>query len=270
MASSVRRLVRDLTPPVITRAIDGRAKGALRFVDGYATWGEASEAATGYSETSIVDQVIRATDAVIAGRAAFERDGVTFDRIEYRWPVAGAMLWQAARHGRLRVLDFGGSLGSSMRQMGPLLDGVDVCWGVVEQPVFVEAGRRFESERLRFFGSVEECVTELQPTIALLSGVLQYVPDPHAILSTVRDSGVEVILIDRTPMQDGTTDIPVVQQVPAEIYEASYPAWLLSASRLLEDLPGWSVVDTFPGIEANRSTTGGIAFDWRGLLLTRN
>jgi hypothetical protein len=57
--------------------------------------------------------------------------------------------------------------------------------------------------------------------------------------------------------------------VPAEIYEASYPAWLLSESRLLDDLPRWSVVDTFPGIEANRSTTGGIAFDWRGLLLTR-
>ena len=268
MTSAARRIVRDLLPPAITRAVAGR--GALRFVDGYASWAAAEAAAGTYSEGSILAQVQAATDRVVAGEAAFERDGVTFDRLEYRWPVVAALLWRASTGGgRLSVLDFGGSLGSSLRQTGTLLDAVDLTWGVVEQPSFVAAGAAYASERLRFFTSVADCVEATRPTFALLSSVLQYLPEPEAVIATVRDCGVDTLVIDRTPMTDLDHDVPVVQHVPAQIYQASYPAWLLSRPRLLDALPGWQVVADIDGIEPDMRTSGGIDFRWRGMLMTR-
>lgn len=270
MTSRARGLARDLLPPVLTRALVERNRVSLRFVDGFDSWQAATDRAGAYSESAILAQVQRATDEVVAGRAAFERDGVTFDQLEYRWPLAAALLWRAAlASGRLSVLDFGGSLGSSYRQLARLLDGLDVSWGVVEQHDFVEAGRQYEDEHLRFFETIAQCTAAIDPSVALLSGVLQYLPDPHAILREIAGSGVDAIVIDRTPVTGLDRDLPVVQEVPATIYEASYPAWLLSTDLLLAALPDWDLVAGFPGIEDDQRTTSGLEFAWKGMLLTR-
>lgn len=269
MTSSARRIVRDLLPPALTRALTRPDPGALRFEDGFASWPDAVAAAGGYDESSILDSIGAATQEVVAGRAVFERDGVTFDHHEYRWPVAAGLLRSAARHGHLNVLDFGGSLGSSYRQYLPLLDGIEVAWGVVEQDAFVAAGQAFTTESLHFFTTISQCVAALQPNTALLSSVLQYLPDPYTVLAELNSLPIDTVIIDRTPMLDGAVDVVTVQHVPSSIYAASYPAWLLSRDRLISALPGWSLVDEFPGIEPDMRTTGGVDFSWRGLLLTR-
>jgi putative methyltransferase (TIGR04325 family) len=270
MTSAPRRALHDLTPPIVSRAFARRSRHATRFVDGYQSWDEATAAATGYSHDAILSQVERATRTVVAGQAAFERDGVTFDEVEYRWPVAAALLWQAARsHGALSVLDFGGSLGSTYRQYSRLLADLDVRWGVVEQPSFVAAGRQFEDGRLSFHDDVEPCARSLRPNVGLFSSVLQYLPDPHGVVDAVAATGVEVLVIDRTPMTETTHDIPAVQVVPESIYAASYPSWLLSRERLVRRLSDWEVVDTFPGIEADLQTQGGTSVRWLGMTLVR-
>ena len=75
---------------------------------------------------------------------AFERDGVVFDQPDYNFPLLACLLRVATESGnRLRVLDFGGSLGSTYFQCRPFLGGVsELRWTVVEQPQFVECGRR--------------------------------------------------------------------------------------------------------------------------------
>lgn len=273
MTSSARRIARDLVPPALARALAGRPTGALRFVDGYDSWGAAEAAAGGYDEDSILQRVCAATDEVVAGRAAFERDAVTFDQPEYRWELASALLRSAAMHGRLSVLDFGGSLGSSYRQHARLFAGIPTTWGVVEQPAFVEAGQAYADDTLRFYPSISSCVEGIAPHAAVLSSVLQYLPDPDAVLAAVADCGVDVIVIDRTPFLDDTDvttpHLPTVQHVPTEIYQASYAAWLLSQRRLLAAVPGWTVLATFPSIEPDMRTTGGTGFSWSGLILTR-
>lgn len=265
-----RRILRDLTPPAIARAVAGRSSGLTTLVDGFANWDEAVARAGTYSEASILDRVRTATDAVIAGNAAFERDGVLFPSLEYRWPVVAALMWQAARdHGRLRVLDFGGSLGSTFRQYQSLLGTLDVRWGVVEQPAFVEAGAPYTSQILTFHDSIEACVDTIQPNVVLLSSVLQYLPDPHRVLRRLGTLDAGTLVIDRTPMVDGTDDQAIVQVVPATIYEASYPAWLLTRDRLMADLPGWRLVDEFPGIEPAMATSSGRDVVWHGMTFSR-
>lgn len=270
MTTAPRRVAHDLMPPILGRALARRSQHAHRFVDDYPTWESASAAAAGYSQSAILAQVEQATEDVISGRAAFERDGVAFDEIEYRWPVAAALLWQAARDGgRLNVLDFGGSLGSTYRQYTPLIEGLNVRWGVVEQANYVAAGRRFANEQLSFHDTIGACTTEVHPRVGLLSSVLQYLASPYEVLDAIALSEVEVIIIDRTPMTELDRDVPAVQVVPPSIYTASYPAWLFSRERLATHLPLWKVIDTFPGIEPDLRTSGGTPVSWLGMILRR-
>ncbi len=59
---------------------------------------------------------MQATRKVVAGEAVYERDSVVFDHLEYAWPLLACLLQIAAERRSLRVIDFGGSLGSSWRQ----------------------------------------------------------------------------------------------------------------------------------------------------------
>ena len=266
--SRVRRIARDLLPPAVVRGLSARSSGGLVFQDGFGSWADAAAAAGGYDAQAILDQVRTATDEVVAGRSAMERDGVLFDRVELRWPVAGPLLWQAAvHHGSLRVVDFGGSLGSTYRQLSSLTDRLDVRWAIVEQPAFVDAGAGYADGRLSFHPTIADAVAAVSPTVALLSSVLQYLPDPHAVLADLASSGIEAIVLDRMPMTDAPADRPAVEHVPPQIYAGSYATWLLSEPLLLATLPGWRVLDRFPGIEPVGRTTSGVAFDWRGFVL---
>src|SRR5262249_2040710 len=154
-----------------------------------------------YDASLILDKVIDATLKVKRGEAAYERDSVLFEDIDYNWPVAAGLLWAAARcNGRLAVLDFGGALGSTAYQNSRFLQGLPyVCWNVVEQPHYVAAGRaHVQDETLRFHETIEACASEASPNAVLLSSVLQYLEDPRAVLARVNRIDPEVIIVDRT------------------------------------------------------------------------
>jgi len=65
----------------------------------------------------------------------------------------------AKSEGVLKVLDFGGSLGSTYFQNRKFLDSLkDVVWCVVEQKHFVDVGKvDFEDSRLKFYYDIESC-----------------------------------------------------------------------------------------------------------------
>ncbi len=272
MTDGARRIARDWLPPAVVRALSGNSSGTLRFTDGFDTWQQASAAAEGYDAPSILRQVVAATERASTGEVAFERDGITFDDPETRWPVAAALLLAASRNeGRLRVLDFGGSLGSVYWQHRRLLADIDVSWGVVEQSDFVREGARFASSELNFHSSLEDFLLAGEPDLILLSSVLQYLPEPLVILDSLSRTSASFLLIDRTPVSALPRAIATVQQVPAEIYKASYPAWILSESELLASLGAhWTLLEDFPGIEPDMSTSSGTEFRWRGYLFRRN
>jgi len=186
-----------------------------------------------------LEKVLASTLMVKRGEAVFERDSVLFDEIQYAWPVTAGLMWVAARNGgRLSVLDFGGSLGSCYFQNRQFLAGfADVRWSVVEQAHFVDAGRKYiQDERLVFYPTIAECVAEEKPNVVSLSSVLQYLEDPYAVLDELAQSGVEIILVDRTSFHDGKDDLIAVQNVAKAIYPASYPLWILSKKRLISHL----------------------------------
>jgi putative methyltransferase (TIGR04325 family) len=236
------RRVKRLLPPALTDALESIAGRGLRFSGPYAGWEAAAGRCGGYAAEAILARVADATQRVLAGEAAYERDGVLFDRIEYSYPLLALLLKAAGeKAGRLAVLDFGGSLGSSYRECRTFLANAvaAVQWSVVEQPAFAREGRaRFESGELRFFGSVAEALAPGAPDVLLLSSVLQYLRDPARALDELLAAGARYVAVDRTIVNSSAHDRLYVQHVPASIYAASYPCWSLSEPRLLERFSG--------------------------------
>lgn len=261
-----RRVWRALLPPIISRPLARRFLD-VRYIGDYGSWAAASRASTGYDAPNILAQVIASARSVREGRAAFERDGVAFKMPDYRWPLVACLLREAIKHeGSLRVLDFGGSLGSTYFQNCPLLNGLkELRWGVVEQTAFVEAGRReFASDELSFHATMDEALQAVAPNVVLFSGVLGWIEDPHAILDRAVAAAVSAILVDRTPLTPLDRDVAKVQLVPSSIYRASYPCWFLSRERFLAHFSGcYTLRSEFPQIDAPvpGSSFGGFYFE---------
>ena len=226
----------------------------ISFAGDYASWEDARRDAIGYDAGVILDRTRAALLQVKRGTAVYERDAVIFDRPQYPFPVITGLLRASLTAGtRLRVLDFGGSLGSTYFQCRPLLRSVaEVEWSVVEQPAHVACGREhFADAELRFYSTVDECFSERRPDTLLLSSVLQYLPDPYQTLAALLARGWHHLILDRTSFLAADRDRLTVQRVPEWIYPASYPAWFLSESKLtaLIDAAGYTLLTDFAAID---------------------
>ena len=244
----VRSLLRVLVPEPL-RARWRRRWGWQWFRGDYATWAEARAASEGYEADAILGRVLAATQEVRAGRAVFERDGVLFHVPEPDGPLLGALEEVRRRcGGTLRVLDFGGSLGSTYwRHRADLPVGEALVWDVVEQPGFVAAGRAHPAgERLRFFSDVREAGAVTRHDVLLCSCVLQYLEDPDRILAEWRETGIPYLLLNNLPLHATGADRLRVQHVPPSIYPGSYPVRFFNRAHFMTRLaPDYEVLSEF-------------------------
>lgn len=220
----------------LIRKLKNKPKEEYGWFGNYASWEEASAEADGYDKTNILDKTKEALLKVKNGDAVYERDSVIFDKKEYPYPLITYLLHSAFRNeSPLNILDFGGSLGSTYFQVKEFLSP-RVCssWNVVEQAHYVECGKGcFEDDLLHFFHSIDECVAEYTIDLVILSGVTQYLSDPHSFLNELTSSRFKFIIIDRTSFVKETKDRLTIQTVWPSIYEASYPAWFFNEAYFL-------------------------------------
>ena len=202
------------------------------FRGNYSSWSEARRDSIGYDAPDILAKVLAATREVMAGRAAYERDSVTFARIEYSFPLLVCLLYAATQTGnRLSVLDVGGSLGSSFRQNRAFLGHLEYLrWSVVEQAHFVRVAKAEIADMvLRFYESIDECLAVETPNFVLLSSVIPYLEAPYQLLTTLFTQRFEFVVIDRTPFfSEDLPDRITVEEVAPSIYAGSYPAWFFN------------------------------------------
>jgi putative methyltransferase (TIGR04325 family) len=265
-------LIKKWLPPAIlplARRLYGKG---MCFKGNYKTWEEAAAICSGYDDVSILEKVLDATIKVKSGQAVFERDSVVFGEIQYSWPVTAALMWVAAKNnGNLNVLDFGGALGSSYFQNKKFLADLKVVsWSVVEQAHFVEKGRAFvEDNVIKFHASIEESVNAVSPNVILLSSVAQYLPDIDWLLGQINRTEACTLIFDRTPFSGASENSICIQNVPSDIYKASYPMWLLSRERLLGQLSNWKVHESFGSAEGRVVSDAGIEFEFSGYIFER-
>ena len=202
------------------------------------TWEEAKKKSGGYDAENILLKTKESLLKVKNGEAVYERDSVTFEKIEYSWELLTALMRVAAQNGgNLNIIDFGGSLGSTYFQNKKFLDRLNnVSWNIVEQRNYVITGTEyFQNEILHFYHSISDCCSKANGKIdvILFSGVLQYLENPFDILKQAFHFGIKNIIIDRTCFTLNNTQRITIQKVPARIYEASYPCRFFSEKEFL-------------------------------------
>ena len=234
------------------------------------------EVSGGYDQRVILDRMIAARKQVQSGEAIFERDGVVFNDVSYSWPLITGLLCAVERDskqnkGELRVLDFGGSLGTSFFQNLDFLSEFISKWGVVEQPHFVAAGQTLgEDDRLTFHESIESCIREINPNVALISGVIHCLPDPFRVLDQIIQSGIGVVILDRVPfLIDGMNDLICVQVVPESIYPATYPIRVFARKPFYDRLSvNYHINSHFDALDGQWSTLKGTVVSFEGAIMT--
>lgn len=255
------------------RIFGWRRSSVQRFEEFPGTWDQACSACTGWSSAQILDKVLASSLAVHEGRAKHERDGVLLPKLEHAWSVLAGTMWQAAQDGgELRVLDLGGSLGSTYRQCLDFTRAIrTTSWAVVEQENYALAGRKnFADDILSFHTSVPDAVASVAPNVILCSGTLNYLEKPYEMLDKLAATGARTMILDRVAVHDGNEDIVAIQHVPEKFYNASLPLRIFSVARLQERLDHkWAVVADFPALDGKMRTTSGRKVRWIGNLLHR-
>jgi putative methyltransferase (TIGR04325 family) len=264
--------IKKFIPPILTELFFSFyfRNSSLRWVGKFDSWKTALLNSTSYNSLEILEKCKSSLLKVKNGEAVFERDSVIFNEIHYSWPVL-AILQKAAMEydNKLCVLDFGGSLGTSYFQNKDFLSpNIDIRWCIVEQQNFVECGKSyFQTENLLFFDTIEDCLKENKPNVILLSSVLQYIENPKQLIKKLINYNINYIIIDRTPVSINNDDMITVQQVPKEIYNASYPCRIFSKNKLLNEFRKYKIITEFNnGITAD-TIINNTNVSWNGYLL---
>jgi putative methyltransferase (TIGR04325 family) len=246
--------IKNVIPPFLLTLLKKLSPSkSIRFLGPFDSWNTAAVKASGYDNLDVLSAVRRSALKVKNGEATYERDSALFDKIQYAWPVLSVLLWVAnLNKSKLKVLDFGGALGTSYRQNSRFLSSIEnLSWAVVEQPNFVDCGRKdFQNEELRFFYTVKDAITETSPNLVLISSVLQYIENYEDILKNILIERIPIVILDRVSVNLTDTDIVYLQVVPSSIYNASYPCFMISQGKLLDFFQknGYSLLESFESL----------------------
>jgi len=243
----------------------------VHFFGVYKNWKIAKKYSKGYDQNKILDNVLSAAKLVASGKAAYERDGVVFYKNLYSYELITIVLRAATENNnKCTVIDFGGSLGSVYFQNRSFLKGIkNLKWCVVEQNNFVETGKKYIADDvINFFNSIEDVLRNFyKPNVIIFSGVLQYLPNPYAILKKAISSKADYIVIDRNPFIVEGKTILSIQKVPKTIVDSSYPVWLFNESELkniflkkYKEITAFNAVDGIIGYGQLKAQFKGIVY----------
>lgn len=236
------------------------------FSGNYPSWEAVLKDSVGYDSGLIFEKIKHAAMTVKEGRATYERDSVLFYEEEYNWPLLALLLKIAGENeGKLSVLDFGGSLGSTYFQHRKMLSGINLNWNIIEQKHFIDFGReKLEDNILKFYYTVEDFVDEHQADVILVSGVLPYLDKPNEVLAQLSQIGAKYIIVDRTAFSN-KPDL-ITRQNPESIYPGvSYPFRVFNYNNFIEKMRnvGYEKVLDFKSLDE-------ASFDFKGIMFKSN
>ena len=155
------------------------------------------------------------------------------------------MLYAISKTKSLTVFDIGGSLGSTFYQHKKFIESNIRAWNIIEQQNFVTKGNRdYSSDILRFKYGLPDTI-DRESSFFLLSSTLQYLESPYDYMESISDLKPHYIFIDKTPFSCDNKDYLTVQHITEPIYNATYPAWHFSESKLLVSLQNYEPYFTF-------------------------
>lgn len=260
---NVRLLAKDVTPPILWRALkrlkDGRmpapvpgaearqeeapvARPEWEFVpEGWAR--QRDPAVKGWDVDAIVEayrakwpSYLRALEGsrplgvyheVVAGG-----DVWTDDESAHNMLISFAYVLALAAHGKQRVslLDWGGGIGHYYALARAVLPGIEIEYVCKDVPKLIAYGRELFPEAA-FFEN-ESCL-ERRYDLILVSGSLQYSEDWPGTLARLARATGGYLYVTRLPIAFRAPSFVVLQRAYAYGYDTEYLGWVLNRAELL-------------------------------------
>lgn len=251
----MKKIIKSIIPPILVNLYLKYYTKKYGWHGEYNTWEDAKNVSSGYDSEKIIQKVRNSALKVKNGLANYERDSVIFQNIQYCWPLlAGLMFASATNKIGLKVLDFGGSLGTTYFQNKKFLKHLShFSWSIVEQKKFVDIGKMdFEDTNLKFYYDIKSCIEYENPNVLLLSSVLEYIDKPFELLDELLINNFEFVLVDRTPFSKNKKKIKL-QTVDPKIYEASYPCWFFNEIEFVKyfENKNYRIVESYETVGGN-------------------
>jgi putative methyltransferase (TIGR04325 family) len=275
MMAIPKELAKQFLPPILLRSLR-RLIGtdSIAFEGNYPSWADAAEACgtAGYAERNIAEKTLQSVLAVKDGQAVFERDSVLFDEIHYSWPLLSAILLAALRSGdQFKILDFGGSLGSTYFQNRKFFSeiGKSLHYGIVEQSHYVDIGNtHIAGSDIAFYKSAGDFHDTVgAPDLVILSGVLQNLEEPFVLMDGVLKLRPSFVCLDRTPFLAQGGERISIQVVPEWIYPAKYPHRFFDETSFVHhfESAGYRILERFDAIDGSNEIAA-----WKGFIFVKS
>jgi len=239
MNGKIRQIVKRFIPPILL-SLKNKTSSKYGYFGDYKNWEEVEKISSGYSSDTIIEKVRSGALKVKNGEAVYERDSVVFNKVDMSWPLLSGLLWIAGQNeNHLRVIDFGGSLGTSYYQNRIFLKHLEeLQWDIIEQDKFVDIGNReFKDDVLSFYyeKDLEKLAETKKSNVMVISSSLQFLPDPYDFIRKVSTLNIPYLIFDKIPFSINSDDNNrlMLQKVPPKIYDASYPVWIFGLNNFL-------------------------------------
>lgn len=224
---------------------DERSPG-IRYLGDYNSWTEAAEECEGYDDSVIINKAIWASQKVLNGEAKWERDSFLFYEQKYIYKLCASILRCALKNGNkgVRVLDLGGSLGSTYFQNIKYLEDVNnLEYIVAEQDHYRDYGHEhLENSILKFISSKDDWESQEKYDIILMSASLQYISEYIEITEKIKRARPEYIILDRILISERGRLCK--ETVPEKIYKSSYPVRIFSEKEIKDFFePEYQVIE---------------------------
>jgi putative methyltransferase (TIGR04325 family) len=219
---SIRSIIKQCLPPIVLNFLKRFLSKDFYFVN-YSSWELAEQMSEGYHSDNIIEKVRKAAKLVFNGESTYERDSIIFDRIQYSYPLLSSLLFVAANSKSLKVIDFGGGLGTTYQQNRKFISKIkNVCeWRIVEQEKFVAIGKsEFTNKILSFYKTIEEANKD-GVDVVLFAGSICYVKDPYDFMAKAKLIKTPYIIFDRTPITKEMKDTFAVHHISSSIFKTS-------------------------------------------------
>lgn len=224
---------------------DERSPG-IRYLGDYNSWTEAAEECEGYDDSVIINKAIWASQKVLNGEAKWERDSFLFYEQKYVYKLCASILRCALKNGNkgVRVLDLGGSLGSTYFQNIKYLEDVNnLEYIVAEQDHYRDYGHEhLENSILKLISCKDDWESQEKYDIILMSASLQYISEYIEITEKIKRARPEYIILDRILISERGRLCK--ETVPEKIYKSSYPVRIFSEKEIKDFFePEYQVIE---------------------------
>jgi putative methyltransferase (TIGR04325 family) len=206
-------------------------KRQTKLSGNYRSWEQALKLSKGYNDNIIFEKTVESLEKVLSKQAIFERDSFLFYKESYDETLLLIFKKIKIKIKKIKLCDFGGSLGSLYFQHRSLFKSNLIEWNIVEQKHFVKyANDKIKIKNLHFYDNLN-FILKKKINVALFSSSLQYLRNPYQILDKMIKKKIPNIIIHRSPFTKKNETIKI-QHVPKYIYDASYPIRILNVKNI--------------------------------------